>query len=195
MSEEEVSQALAEKNKEIYDKKLLKDIDLNFENLKLIFENTINIFSQEMNNRTYEILFDSENSISRDEINIKIKDFFDKLKEYINKTIDNNHNLLTEEINKKDYMRYINQISTLSGEFYTSLGELYQKEAESLLKELTNNLDNFSKTRLEKLIKEIIYNHFMMKAKSSISNSNLILNNNYQENNYYLEYINEKTVK
>ena len=60
MSEEDVSKQLAQMNEEIYFKNLLLDLDNNFDRLKRVFENTVSIYFREMDNRTYEIVFDSE---------------------------------------------------------------------------------------------------------------------------------------
>ena len=63
MSEEEVSQQLAQMNQDIYNKKLLKDIDLNFENLIHIFEDSIAIFQKQIDTRIYEVIFDRKEAI------------------------------------------------------------------------------------------------------------------------------------
>ena len=193
MSEEEVGKALAEKNQEIYINKLLKDLNQNYENLKIIIENIIILFFKELDNRCYEISFDSDNSLSRDEISNRIRKFFITLKMFIVTKIDNNKKTLESVVATIDFMKYVNQIEMLSNELYTSLGELYLKESDTLISDISNGLDDFSKSRLEKLVKEIIYNRFIEKIKSSISNTNLILINNYQENNERLDHMNEKT--
>ena len=193
MSEEEVSKELAKKNQEIYINKLLKDLDQNYENLKIVIENLIILFFKELDNRTYEISIECENKLSRDDMSNRIRKFFISLKGHIVKNIDKNKATLEKIVVTDDFMKYVNQLETLSSELYSSVGELYLKEADSLINDISKGFDDFSKERIEKIVKEIIYNHFMDKFKSSISNINLILINNYQENNNRLNHMNEKT--
>jgi len=193
MSEEEVSIELAKKNQEIYINKLLKDLDQNFENLKIVIENLINNFFKELNNRTYEISIDSDNTLSRDEISNRIRSFFNILKDYLFNNIDKNKTTLKGVVISNDFMKYVNQLEALSSELYTKIGELYLKETDSLINGVSIGFDDFSRERLEKLIRRIMYNRFMENVKSSISNINLILINNYQENNNHLDHMNEKT--
>lgn len=193
MSEEEVSIELAKKNQEIYINKLLKDLDQNFENLKIVIENLINNFFKELNNRTYEISIDSDNTLSRDEISNRIRSFFNILKDYLFNNIDKNKTILKGVVISNDFMKYVNQLEALSSELYTKIGELYLKETDSLINGVSIGFDDFSRERLEKLIRRIMYNRFMENVKSSISNINLILINNYQENNNHLDHMNEKT--
>jgi len=193
MSDEEVSKQLAQMNQDIYNKKLLKDVDLSFENLKRIFEAAIAIFQKQMDTRIYEIIFDSESTLTRENISIKTKEFFDKLHDFVNKSLDNDKKTLIEIVNQKNYTGYINQINIASTEFIMLLESIYHELANSLIESLTENIDDFSSGRLEKLINEIIFNHFIAKSRSEISNTNLLLINNYNENNAYLDNMNQKT--
>ena len=193
MSEEEVSKELAKKNQEIYINKLLKDLDQNYENLKIVIENLIILFFKELDNRTYEISIECDNTLSRDEISNRIRKFFIMLKDALFKDIDTNKTTLEGVVVNNDFMQYVNQLEMLSSSLITNNQEIYLKEADSLINDVSISFDDFSKERLEKLIKEIIYNRFMEKLKSSIGNINLILINNYQENNNHLDHMNEKT--
>ena len=193
MSEEEVSKELAKKNQEIYINKLLKDLDQNYENLKIVIENLIILFFKELDNRTYEISIECDNTLSRDEISNRIRKFFIMLKDALFKDIDTNKTTLEGVVVNNDFMQYVNQLEMLSSSLITNNQEIYLKEADSLINDVSIGFDDFSKERLEKLIKEIIYNRFMEKLKSSIGNINLILINNYQENNNHLDHMNEKT--
>ncbi len=193
MSEEEVSKELAKKNQEIYINKLLKDLDQNYENLKIVIENLIILFLKELDNRTYEISIECDNTLSRDEISNRIRKFFIMLKDALFEDIDTNKTTLEGVVVNNDFMQYVNQLEMLSSSLITNIQELYLKEADSLINDVSIGFDDFSKERLEKLIKEIIYNRFMEKLKSSIGNINLILINNYQENNNHLDHMNEKT--
>ena len=193
MSEEEVSKELAKKNQEIYINKLLKDLDQNYENLKIVIENLIILFFKELDNRTYEISIECDNTLSRDEISNRIRKFFIMLKDALFKDIDTNKTTLEGVVVNNDFMQYVNQLEMLSSSLITNNQEIYLKEADSLINDVSIGFDDFSKKRLEKLIKEIIYNRFMEKLKSSIGNINLILINNYQENNNHLDHMNEKT--
>jgi hypothetical protein len=193
MSEEEVSKELAKKNQEIYINKLLKDLDQNYENLKIVIENLIILFFKELDNRTYEISIECDNTLSRDEISNRIRKFFILLKDALFKDIDTNKTTLEGVVVNNDFMQYVNQLEMISSSLITNIQELYLKEADSLINDVSIGFDDFSKERLEKLIKEIIYNRFMEKLKSSIGNINLILINNYQENNNHLDHMNEKT--
>jgi len=193
MSEEEVSKELAKKNQEIYINKLLKDLDQNYENLKIVIENLIILFFKELDNRTYEISIECDNTLSRDEISNRIRKFFIMLKDALFKDIDTNKTTLEGVVVNNDFMQYVNQLEMLSSSLITNNQEIYLKEADSLINDVSIGFDDFSKERVEKLIKEIIYNRFMEKLKSSIGNINLILINNYQENNNHLDHMNEKT--
>ena len=193
MSEEEVGKELAKMNQEIYIKKLLKYLDQNYENLKIVIENLIILFFKELDNRTYEISIDCDQTMSHDEISDRIRKFFIALKEHIFKKIDTNKTTWDGVVVNNDFMQYVNQLETLSGDLHTSVSELYLSLADSLINDISKGFDDFSKERLDKLVKGIIFNHFMTKLKASISNINLILINNYQENNNRLDHMNEKT--
>ena len=80
MTEEEVNAKFLEMNNEIFINKLNIDLDRCYDNMIVIFNNVINAFQKDMALRIYEISFDSERILTREEIDIKTKDFLNKIK-------------------------------------------------------------------------------------------------------------------
>ena len=77
MTEEEVNAKILEMNKELFANKLNIDLDRCYDNMNVIFNNVINAFQKDMELRIYEISFDSESILTREEIEFKTKEFFD----------------------------------------------------------------------------------------------------------------------
>lgn len=194
MSEEDVSKQLAQMNEEIYFKNLLLDLDNNFDRLKRVFENTVSVYFREMDNRTYEIVFDSEAVLTHDEITDAIKIFFDSLREYLLKFLENKDKLKTY-IDNKQLDEYIKSIPTLSEPLITGLDKIYKTSAETLINTLTNKMDEFSKGRINRLINEIIYKYFMQKIESTMNEMNQILITLYNANGDRLDTMNQQTAK
>ena len=193
MSEEDVGKRLAEVNQSIYLNKLLIDLDQNYENLKIVIENIINLFNNELINKTYEILLEDETVTTRENISGTVKDFFTILKNHIITNLDSNKKVLESIVVTNDFMKYVNQIETMTGALCESLSALYKSQSTDLINNISKGLSYFSRSRIENLVNEILFNRFIIKVKSSLSDVNLILINNYQENNNYLEHMNEKT--
>ena len=126
MTEEEVTQEFAKMNQDIYIKKLLIDLDQCYELLTIIFGNVINIFYKEMDTRTYEISFMDEKSLSHDEISIKIKEFFDKIKESIDQQIKKNKETLKGYITNNDIVSYMENIEVLSIDLKVLIDDLFE---------------------------------------------------------------------
>ena len=195
MTEEEVNAKFLEMNKEIFIKKLNIDLDRCYDNMNVIFSNIINAFQKDMELRIYEISFDSESILSRYDIEIKTKAFFDKIREYIKSTIQKNESLLVTYINSQDLDNYIGNIELCSSELNNGISELYLREVDLLLNDLGRKMDIYSKVRLNKILKEILYNHFMERSKTTIDNVHSILKNNIHNNTEYLENMNKSTTK
>ncbi len=195
MTEEEVSKQLAKMNQDIYLRKLIKDLEQSYEILTIVVNNLVVAFIKEMENHLYELSFNSDKSLTREEISIKVGDFFNKIKDYCQKKINENKDILIDVINNNDNMKYLNQIEMLSRELVDSLSELYLNESQGLISEISDGYDEFTKKRINNIVRDIFYNQFIVRIKSAISNANLILINNYSVNNEYLNHLNEKTVK
>ena len=195
MTEEEVNAKFLEMNKEIFIKKLNIDLDRCYDNMNVIFSNIINAFQKDMELRIYEISFDSESILSRYDIEIKTKAFFDKIREYIKSKIQKNESLLVTYINNQDLDNYIGNIELCSVELNNGISEIYLKEIDLLLNDLGRKMDIYSKVRLNKILKEILYNHFMERSKTTIDNVHSILKNNIHNNTEYLENMNKSTTK
>jgi hypothetical protein len=195
MTEEEVNVKFLEMNKEIFTKKLNIDLDKCYNNLNAIFNNVINAFQKDMELRIYELSFDSESILTREEIEIKTKEYFNTLKEYIATEINKNESLLIDTINNQDLNNYVNIITMCGNNLYNGISELYLKQIKLLLNDLGNKLDVYSKARLEKIINEIIYDHFMERCKMTIDSIHNILINNVHSNELYLDNMNKSTIK
>jgi activator of HSP90 ATPase len=88
MTEEEVNAKFLEMNQEIFTNKLNIDLDKCYKNLIVVFNNVISAFKKDMELRIYEISFDSESILSREEIGNKIEGLFSKFRDYITKTVN-----------------------------------------------------------------------------------------------------------
>ena len=80
MTEEEVNAKLEEKNQELFFNKLKIDLDKCYKNLIVVINNILDAFQKDMELRVYEISFDAESLLSRDDINNRIKPIFDKMR-------------------------------------------------------------------------------------------------------------------
>ena len=195
MTEEEVNAKLEETNQKLFFNKLRIDLDKCYKNLIVVLNNIINAFQKDMELRVYEISFDAESLLSRDDINARIKEFFDRLKEFSKKKNEDNMNLLMESINNENIEKYTVDLDTYGNQFITEIGELYSKGIVSLIKSVSIEMDAYSKARMDKILKEIIYNHFIERIKATIDNTNNIVKNNINNNTDYLENMNKSTLK
>ena len=195
MTEEEVNAKLEETNQTLFFNKLRIDLDKCYKNLIVVLNNIINAFQKDMELRVYEISFDAESLLSRDDINARIKEFFDRLREFSKKKNEDNMNLLMESINNENIEKYTVDLDTYGNQFITEIGELYSKGIVSLIKSVSIEMDAYSKARMDKILKEIIYNHFIERIKATIDNTNNIVKNNINNNTDYLENMNKSTLK
>ena len=191
MTEEEVNAKILEMNKELFANKLNIDLDRCYDNMNVIFNNVINAFQKDMELRIYEISFDSESILTREEIEFKTKEFFDKLRENIKNMIITNKSLLVNDISNQSLDNYINDIEVCGNNLYERISNLYLKEIELLLKDLGRKLDVYSIARLTKILKEIIYKNFMDRSKTTIESTHVILKNNVSNNSLYLDNMNK----
>ena len=195
MTEEEVNAKLEETNQKLFFNKLRIDLDKCYKNLIVVLNNIINAFQKDMELRVYEISFDAESLLSRDDINARIKEFFDRLREFSKKKNEDNMNLLMESINNENIEKYTVDLDTYGNQFITEIGELYSKGIVSLIKSVSIEMDAYSKARMDKILKEIIYDHFIERIKATIDNTNNIVKNNINNNTDYLENMNKSTLK
>lgn len=195
MTEEEVNAKILEMNKELFANKLNIDLDRCYDNMNVIFNNVINAFQKDMELRIYEISFDSESILTREEIEFKTKEFFDKLRENIKNMIITNKSLLVNDISNQSLDNYINDIEVCGNNLYERISNLYLKEIELLLKDLGRKLDVYSIARLTKILKEIIYKNFMDRSKTTIESTHVILKNNVSNNSLYLDNMNKSSIK
>jgi len=194
MTEEEVSKQLLQMNNDLYYKKLIIDLEKVFENLNIIFQNVITNSSNELYRQAYSILHDDGKMIDSDKLKSIIESFFNELKENINKLLENNKGTLTQLINDNNQEEYVEQIHVLSSELIKSIDNLYKEKSKGLIDGISNGYQEFTRKRIESLVKELIYQHFINSLMSTSNDMNKILMNKYQSNNTYLENMNNKTV-
>ena len=195
MTEEEVNAKLEEKNQELFFNKLKIDLEKCYKNLIVVINNILDAFQKDMELRVYEISFDAESLLSRDDINNRIKPFFDKMREYCSKTNESNLKLLIETINNNDIEKYGNDLDALGNNFINGISTLYLEGIDLLIKSITVEMDAYSKIRMNKILKELIYSHFIERLSSTIIDTNSIIKNNVTNNTSYLENMNKSTLK
>ena len=194
MTEEEVNAKFLEMNQEIFTNKLNIDLDKCYNNLIVVFNNVINAFKKDMELRIYEISFDSESILSREEIGNKLEGFFNKLRDYITSTVNKDEELLKSDINN-NLDNYIKNIDLFGDELLNGISEIYLKDIVVLLRDLYKYMDSYSNARLDKILKEIIYKHFIERCKTTIDSIHNILKNNIESNMAYLDNMNKSSVK
>ena len=194
MTEEEVNAKFLEMNQEIFTNKLNIDLDKCYNNLIVVFNNVINAFKKDMELRIYEISFDSESILSREEIGNKLEGFFNKLREYITSTVNKDEELLKSDINN-NLDNYIKNIDLFGDELLNGISEIYLKDIVVLLRDLYKYMDSYSNARLDKILKEIIYKHFIERCKTTIDSIHNILKNNIESNMAYLDNMNKSSIK
>ena len=195
MTEEEVNAKLEEKNQELFFNKLKIDLEKCYKNLIVVINNILDAFQKDMELRVYEISFDAESLLSRDDINNRIKPFFDKMREYCSKTNESNLKLLIASIENKDLEKYGNDLDTMGTNFVNGISTLYLEGIDLLIKSITVEMDAYSKIRMNKILKELIYSHFIERLSSTIIDTNSIIKNNVTNNTSYLENMNKSTLK
>ena len=195
MTEEEVNAKLEEKNQELFFNKLKIDLEKCYKNLIVVINNILDAFQKDMELRVYEISFDAESLLSRDDINNRIKPFFDKMREYCSKTNESNLKLLIASIENKDLEKYGNDLDALGNNFVNGISTLYLEGIDLLIKSVSVEMDAYSKIRMNKILKELIYNHFIERLSSTINDANSIIKNNVTNNTSYLENMNKSTLK
>ncbi len=195
MTEEEVNAKLEETNQKLFFNKLKIDLDKCYKNLMVVLNNIINAFQKDMELRVYEISFDAESLLSREDINIRIKEFFDRLRELSKKQIEDNINLLIESIDSQDMDKYTSELDIQVDQFVNEMGELYSKGIIPLIRSVSVEMDAYSKARMDKILKEIIYNHFIERIRAAVENTNSLIKNNISLNTVYLENMNKSTIK
>ena len=168
MTEEEVSKQLLQMNNDLYYRKLVIDLEKVFEN--------------------------DGKMIDSDKLKSIIESFFNELKENINKLLENNKGTLTQLINDNNQEEYVKQIHVLSSELIKSIDNLYKEKSKGLIDGISNGYQEFTRKRIESLVKELIYQHFINSLMSTSNDMNKLLMNKYQSNNTYLENMNNKTV-
>ena len=195
MTEEEVNAKLEEKNQELFFNKLKIDLEKCYKNLIVVINNILDAFQKDMELRVYEISFDAESLLSRDDINNRIKPFFNKMREYCSKTNESNLKLLIASIENKDLEKYGNDLDALGNNFVNGISTLYLEGIDLLIKSVSVEMDAYSKIRMNKILKELIYNHFIERLSSTIIDTNSIIKNNVTNNTSYLENMNKSTLK
>ena len=121
-------------------------------------------------------------------------DFFNKLKESIVALLEKNKGILSKYINENNQEEYIKNIEVLSSEMMSSIDNLYRNSEGSLIDSISMGYQEFTRKRIESLVKELIYQHFINSLMSTSNDMNKLLMNKYQSNNTYLENMNNKTV-
>ena len=195
MTEEEVNAKFLEMNQEIFTNKLNIDLDKCYKNLIVVFNNVISAFKNDMELRIYEISFDSESILSREEIGNKIEGLFSKFRDYITNTVNRDEELLKKDINNKDLDNYKKNIDLFGEELIKGIDEIYLNNMAVLLNDFHKYMDSYSNARLDKILKQIIYNHFMERCRMTIYSIHNILKNNMENNKIYLENMNKSSVK
>ena len=194
MTEEEVSKQLLQMNNDLYYKKLIIDLEKVFENLTIIFQNVITNSSNELYKHAYAILHDDGKMIDSVSLKKLGDDFFNKLKESIVVLLEKNKGILSKYINENNQEEYIKNIEVLSSEMMSSIDNLYRNSEGSLIDSISMGYQEFTRKRIESLVKELIYQHFINSLMSTSNDMNKLLMNKYQSNNTYLENMNNKTV-
>ena len=194
MTEEEVSKQLLQMNNDLYYKKLIIDLEKVFENLTIIFQNVITNSSNELYKHAYAILHDDGKMIDSVSLKKLGHDFFNKLKESIVVLLEKNKGILSKYINENNQEEYIKNIEVLSSEMMSSIDNLYRNSEGSLIDSISMGYQEFTRKRIESLVKELIYQHFINSLMSTSNDMNKLLMNKYQSNNTYLENMNNKTV-
>ena len=194
MTEEEVSKQLLQMNNDLYYKKLIIDLEKVFENLTIIFQNVITNSSNELYKHAYAILHDDGKMIDSVSLKKLGDDFFNKLKESIVVLLEKNKGILSKYINENNQEKYIKNIEVLSSEMMSSIDILYRNSEGSLIDSISMGYQEFTRKRIESLVKELIYQHFINSLMSTSNDMNKLLMNKYQSNNTYLENMNNKTV-
>ena len=194
MTEEEVSKQLLQMNNDLYYRKLVIDLEKVFENLNIIFQNVITNSSNELYKHAYAILHDDGKMIDSVSLKKLGDDFFNKLKESIVVLLEKNKGILSKYINENNQEEYIKNIEVLSSEMMSSIDNLYRNSEGSLIDSISMGYQEFTRKRIESLVKELIYQHFINSLMSTSNDMNKLLMNKYQSNNTYLENMNNKTV-
>ena len=191
-NENDINDALKKVNQNMLLNKKKIDIDNIVESLLLFFSNYFDNLSKEVFSKIKEIKNINKDNQYQEIIDKLIITFFDLLEKKIKETTLNNFNSIKDKISTlsdSDCNKELNYITSIIS---NELSDYYLENANNLVEELNKNLDN-SKVTSEYIL-EIIYHRVINTLKDRLMYSIKVIDNNNEENNQFIENINEKTI-
>ena len=191
-NENDINDALKKVNQNMLLNKKKIDIDNIVESLLLFFSNYFDNLSKEVFSKIKEIKNIKKDNQYQEIIDKLIITFFDLLEKKIKETTLNNFNSIKDKISTlsdSDCNKELNYITSIIS---NELSDYYLENANNLVEELNKNLDN-SKVTSEYIL-EIIYHRVINTLKDRLMYSIKVIDNNNEENNQFIENINEKTI-
>lgn len=191
-NENDINDALKKVNQNMLLNKKKIDIDNIVESLLLFFSNYFDNLSKEVFSKIKEIKNINKDNQYQEIIDKLIITFFDLLEKKIKETTLNNFNSIKDKISTlsdSDCNKELNYITSIIS---NELSDYYLENANNLVEELNKNIDN-SKVTSEYIL-EIIYHRVINTLKDRLMYSIKVIDNNNEENNQFIENINEKTI-
>ena len=188
----DVLKQLEVKNREIYLKKLVIDLDTNLDVLSITVNNIVSLYTNEMISKILEI---ENGTMNRSKISTHVEAFQEKFKDQLIVMIHERKTKMESILNNIDQATYTEKLKEESQNIIHQIGKYYQNNIDSLYNQINSDYDEFNLKRLNDYLKENYYEKIILKLKESFSNTDIILINNYRES--YQKYIelNEKTLK
>ncbi len=188
-----LSETLEFKNQELFHNKVDIDLDNNYEALKLLFNNYLELLSTNLSDKVYDITFNSGSNMSKeiimDTIIHELTIFFNELNKvlgnkyaYLKSNIDNLNIANYQEYLNKENIKVIESIKSNISKFVVNL-KVYFSDLDSFsLERLTNLLNSTEQEIITYLI-------------NTIHEKDLVLISNYQDNVNRLDKMNSVASK
>ena len=189
-SDIDILKQLEVKNREIYINKLNIDLDNNKEILLITIDNVINLFIEEVTNKILEIKNDKTN---KENVLNQVTKFYNKIKEEIDKLLENRYNNLKENISNNENSNYQDILDKEKEKIINKIKNVYNEAVDNIIKGI-EEIYKEPNNRINDYLKILNYDKFINKIKDVSNNMNIILCNSFIESNNKYQELNSKTL-
>lgn len=189
----DVVKELEIKNREIFDNKIIIDLEKTMDSLIMFYGNYCDTVSNEVIN-TINLYLDKKDDTSCEMISNLVTSFFTMLKGDLNKIVNARLTLIKADIQSINSFNYEKKLTNESLIIANQISDFYQEKIYELIDAVKDNVKEHS-LDLKDYLLTAVYLKLMNTLKDKLMYSVKLINNNYDENTTILQSINEKTLK